>query len=198
MQGPRRELHLFFATENSRAVVLYRAKNGLFRLITWETKEDSFEPGQWLKSTIDVSKCALSPDGRHFSFFALSKDAKDWYQAISKPPFFTAVELFSGLTPIGCGAHFLNRDTISLRSASSKTARAKLPCGLMLELRPSETPLVCAHSKGQIADAFERYHSDGAKLYRKTASGNTLIKDFGNMQFESIKAPYEGVQRRNP
>jgi len=195
MQGPRRELHLFFAAENSRAVILYRAKNGLFRLIAWETKDDTFEPGQWLKSTIDVSECALSPDGRHFTFFALSKDAKDWYQAISKPPFFTAVELFSGLTPIGCGAYFPDRDTISLRSISSKTARAELPCGLMLELRSSEAPLVCAHSKGQPADALERYHSDGAKLYCKTASGSQLLKDFSDMEFEEIVAPYQGVRR---
>jgi len=66
MKEPRRELHLFFATENSTAVILYRAKSQLFRLISWKSRSNEFKLGQWIKAQVHPPGCALSPDGRHF------------------------------------------------------------------------------------------------------------------------------------
>ena len=91
-------LHLFFARDNDRAVILRQGPSRTFRMILWYRDGDIFEDGQWLKHKVYAERCDLSPDGRHFIFFALNGDwggrAQGAYTAISRPPWFTALALF--------------------------------------------------------------------------------------------------------
>lgn len=220
MEAPPRELHLFFAAENSRAVILYRAKSDLHRLIAWDTKKDIFEPGQWLKARVYASESALSPDGKHFLYSALdgrwAGPTSGCYVAVSKPPHFTAIEFFPVMDTYGVGGFFINNQKISLRCFATESGVSTLSSGLQLDrsskhwehLRTADdwevTPtkeigrlrLMTAARNGQDPELAAGYHCEGAKLFRKTASGNHLLKDFGDMGFEAIKAPYQGVQRR--
>jgi len=88
-------LHLFFARDNDRAVILRQGPSDVFRLILWHRDSDRFEDGQWLKHKVYTDRCDLSPDGRHFLYFALDgkwgSAARGSYTAISRPPFFTAL-----------------------------------------------------------------------------------------------------------
>jgi hypothetical protein len=57
--------------------------------------EPSFTPGSWLRATVYPQRCALSPDGRWLSYFALGGPAR-WsaggaYLAVSRLPWATAL-----------------------------------------------------------------------------------------------------------
>ena len=83
-------LHLFFATENDRAVILRQGPSKQYRMILWDRGTDTFEDGQWIKQRIYLDWCDLSPDGEHFIYFTLSGKWSDKsegaYSVISKPP----------------------------------------------------------------------------------------------------------------
>ncbi len=94
-------LHLFFARDNDRAVILRQGPSKQFRMILWHRDTDTFEDGQWVKQKVYVERCDLSPDGAHFIYFMLDgrwdNPGKGSYTAISQPPYWTALALF----PIG-------------------------------------------------------------------------------------------------
>lgn len=216
-QEPRRELHLFFASENSSAVILFRTRNSLYRLIGWDTETDKFDPGQWIKSRIFEDECALSPDGKHFLYSGMQKNSSDVFAAISTPPYFTAVAFFSESVKHDLCGFFVDNATVAFRNTNFGSDGETLACGLNIDhsrdywrhLRtPSEwektqndeierIKLMSDRRIGQPADMIDRYRCDGAKLYRKMASGDQLLKDFSDMEFEAIKAPYQGVPPDN-
>lgn len=105
-------LHLFFARDNDRAVILRQGPSRQFRMILWHRDSDRFEDGQWLKHKVYVERCDLSPDGRHFLYFALNGDwrgeSKGAYTAISRPPWFSALALFPQGDTWGGGGRFLD------------------------------------------------------------------------------------------
>lgn len=216
-QQPRQELHLFFSTEFSDAVILYRASNSLYRLIHWQTNGDIFTFGQWIKTRIYESDCALSPDGRHFLYGGMTKNSSDPFMAISRPPYFTALEYFPNLISYSCGGFFVDNTTISLLDSADDQGIETLRSGFRLDrskgpwlhLRPQSewqnTPeqeitrlrKMDSERRGKPSVLSNCYHCEGAKLFRKTADGNKLIGDFGGMQFESIPAPYSGIESKS-
>ncbi|WP_282021666.1 hypothetical protein [Ruegeria faecimaris] len=213
-QTPRQELHLFFSTESSDAVILFRASNSLYRLIHWQTKGDKFTFGQWIKTRIYGSDCALSPDGRHFLYGGMQKNSAYPFMAISRPPYFTALEYFPYQVTYSCGGFFVDNTTVSLLGAANDQGIEALRSGFKLDrskkpwlhLRPrsewektSEQEItrlrkMDGERRGRPSVLLNCYYCEGAKLFRKTADGNKLIGDFGDMQFENISAPYRGIE----
>ena len=62
LQRPyRTRTWVLFARDAPVAVVLRRGPKRVHRLIRWNLATDTFEPGQWMASGIDLSD--LSPDG---------------------------------------------------------------------------------------------------------------------------------------
>ncbi|MEL7116668.1 MAG: hypothetical protein AAGP08_13980, partial [Pseudomonadota bacterium] len=92
---PQIKLFLVFARESERTVILRQGPSKTYRMILWDRKTDRFEDGQWLKSKVYPERCALSPDGQHFIYFALDgrwdERTGGSYTAISRPPYFTAL-----------------------------------------------------------------------------------------------------------
>lgn len=211
MDEPRRELHLFFAAENSSAVVLYRARNSLYRLISWDTNGDKFVLGQWVKTRVFETACALSPDGKYFIYSAMQRGTPDVFTALSIVPFFTALEFRTGLLALEAGGYFLDRETLTFHHTMSDAGVFDLNCGLKQDTRrqywfhsmnrkysgisyEAQTALrdEVEQKRGKIPSLLDCYACDGAKLYRKTTEGLTLLLDCSSMQFEAIKAPYVG------
>jgi hypothetical protein len=65
-------------------------------LALWHTDTDQFDEGQWLKARIYERRCDLSPDGKLLTYFAANhKQPYYSWTAISKPPFLTALALWS-------------------------------------------------------------------------------------------------------
>jgi len=64
----RTRTSVLFAVEAPRAVVLRSGPRTHYRLVVWNTQDDTFEPGQWLKGNVRL--CDLSPKGTVLIYFA--------------------------------------------------------------------------------------------------------------------------------
>lgn len=92
-------LHVLFASHASTAVVVRRGPSRHTALVGWDRNGDRFTLGQWLHGRIYERRCDLSPDGKHFLYFAMngrwSSAAKGAWSAISRAPYLKAVALFA-------------------------------------------------------------------------------------------------------
>lgn len=99
-----------FAKEAPVAVIFRTGPRKIIvQTIKWNTADDTFEPGQWLKGSIESA--SLSPDGRYLIYHAHDYRKgrtkgdywkQDWL-GISKPPYLTALALwFNGPWSGGC------------------------------------------------------------------------------------------------
>lgn len=117
-------LYIVMAREAPRAVILRRGPSNWVRVILWHTDTDTFEGGQWLRGRIYGERCALSPDGTLFLYFAAQHQKYgDGYlgtwTALSKPPYLTALALWPlGHTWSGGGV-FIDNKSICLSNCGS-------------------------------------------------------------------------------
>lgn len=224
--APMIRLHLFFAAENDRAVILRQGPAKHCRMILWHRDNDRFEDGQWLLHKVYVERCDLSPDGQHFLFFALDarwqSEAKGSYTAISRPPYWTALALYPQGDSWGGGGCFVDnahvfasggQDIIGRVEGVSRVEFGKVTkdCRTGLRLQSgTRAPIDRAATKRLLADpvpealpemyrrlpvprlhALDRYDTVGGKLYRRHGMELELIRDFTDMAFEPIRAPYD-------
>ncbi|MCV2874059.1 hypothetical protein OEZ71_17315 [Defluviimonas sp. WL0050] len=212
-QEPVVRLHLYFARDNDRAVILRQGPSKQFRLILWHRDTDRFEDGQWLKHKVYPERCDLSPDGRHFLYFALNGDwsgqSEGAYSALSRPPYFTALALFPEGSTWGGGGRFLDNvhyvavggtDVIGrdegLVRLYQRTADKDCPTGLRTV---DGCPAKIGKAKAERAflrelppdPALSLYDTLGGRLYRRRGAELELIRDFTDMAFEPIRAPYD-------
>lgn len=212
--APTLRLHLFFARDAETAVILRQGPSEVFRMILWNVAKDTFEEGQWVKHKVYVDSCDLSPDGRHFLYFALDgkwgSKAKGSFTAISRPPFFTALALYPVGDTWSGGGVFVDNETIVADGAKDIIGRAeglrrytrswnaaeqrfvyKTHTGHQVTLRKLDDPATPYASKPNAARSHPDYETEGAKLYRLRAGERHLIRDFTDMAFEPIRAPYD-------
>ena len=207
-------LHLFFATENDRAVILRQGPSKQYRMILWDRGTDTFEDGQWIKQRIYLDWCDLSPDGEHFIYFTLSgkwsDESEGAYTVISKPPYFTALHLFPEGSTWGGGGRFIDNirfiatggeDILKRGTGLSRLRQIaptkENPAGLQTWKRA----VAKVHGKAKERAlsrlspsthiALDRYDTMGGKLYRRHGDDLELIRDFTEMAFEPIRAPYD-------
>jgi hypothetical protein len=109
------------------------------QLISWNTDTDEFIEGQWLKGRVYERRCDLSPSGKLFCYFAAKwKGPIDTWTAISKPPFFTALALWSKGDAWGGGGLFESDHVVLLNHPENQTT---LRNGLHLAPRMTVKPL---------------------------------------------------------
>lgn len=211
--APVIRLHLFFARDNDRAVILRQGPSEVFRLILWHRDSDRFEDGQWLKHKVYVERCDLSPDGRHFIYFTLdghwSGPAEGAYTVVSRPPYFTALALFPEGDTWGGGGAFLDNTLFVADGGDDIIGRAAGLVRLYRTQPDAACPTGLRHADGtcirmgraKSARAFQRppprdpaldlYDTQGGCLYRRRGMELELIRDFTDMAFEPIRAPYD-------
>ncbi|NNE80372.1 MAG: hypothetical protein HKN18_08885 [Silicimonas sp.] len=230
--APVIRLHLFFATENDRALILRQGPSKQFRMILWHRDTNTFEDGQWIKSKVYVDRCSLSPDGRHFLYFLLDgrwrSAAEGSFTALSRPPYWTALSLFpEGSTWAGGGvfidnthyfayggADIIGRDEGLSRVSFGEpekgcTTGIRLMTGgrapldraatkrLLAEPRPKDAWEQFARLAVPEGDARDRYDTLGGKLYHRRGQDLELIRDFTDMEFEPMRAPYDWRDEAN-
>lgn len=208
-------LHLFFARDNDLAVILRQGPSEVFRMILWDRSDDSFTDGQWVKHKVYVERCSLSADARHFLYFMLDgkwdSAGRGSYTAISRPPYFTALALFPQGDTWGGGGEFLDarhyrvytsgKDIIGRADDVRQVFDGKVAkdCQTGLRLangkpapldKPAREALLGRVEVPQ-ANPLDAYDTQGGCLYRRQGGELTLIRDFTDMQFEAIRAPYD-------
>lgn len=92
-------LHVLLARDSSKAVVIRRGPSKKVCTIGWNRDDDSFTVGQWLSGRIYERRSDLSPDGRHFIYFAMNgrwqSEVKGSWTAISRAPYLKAIGLWA-------------------------------------------------------------------------------------------------------
>jgi hypothetical protein len=108
-------LYAILARKSPEAVVFRRGPSDKVLLVRWNTQNDSFEIGQWLRGRIYERRCDLSPQGRLLLYFAANyrEPYRSW-SALSQPPFLKALALWPKGDGWGGGGHFLSRTEIAL------------------------------------------------------------------------------------
>ena len=108
-------VYALLARASPRAVVFRRGPSKQVLLLGWNTANDEFEQGQWLKGRIYERRCDLSPDGRLLLYFAASyREPYFSWSAVSRPPYLTALALWPKGDAWGGGGHFENDTCIAL------------------------------------------------------------------------------------
>ncbi len=97
-------LTVFLAREAATGVILRRGPKDWAQLVHWDRATDTFLPGQWFRGRVYERRCDLSPDGRLFVYFAAKHGRSadpdgigEAWTAISRPPYFTALALWTNL-----------------------------------------------------------------------------------------------------
>ena len=92
IQFPAR-IHVLLASQAPVGLVIRRGPSKRVATMLWDRTRDEFQMGQWLKGRIYERQCDLSPNGKHFLYFA-RKNGDAW-SAISRAPFLKAISMYS-------------------------------------------------------------------------------------------------------
>lgn len=91
-------LHVLLARDAKVGLVIRRGPSKSVCTVLWNRKRNTFELGQWLRGRIYERRSDLSPDGKHFIYFAMNgrweSETKGSWSAISRVPYLKAISLF--------------------------------------------------------------------------------------------------------
>jgi len=91
-------IHVLLASDAPVGLVIRRGPSRCVATLLWNRKTDEFQMGQWLKGRIYERRSDLSPDGKHFLYFAMNgkwkSEASGAWTAISLAPYLKAIALF--------------------------------------------------------------------------------------------------------
>jgi hypothetical protein len=130
-------LHVLLAAKAPVGLVIRRGPSKQYCTLLWNRKNDTFTLGQWLKGRIYEHRCDLSPDGKHFLYFAMdarpSRKGPRCWTAISRAPYLRAIALYGDEETWLGGGCFLGEKLYSVNGGaffhtlreSSKLVRKK-------------------------------------------------------------------------
>lgn len=91
-------VHPILARKANTAVIIRRGPSKAVCTMLWDRRNDTFKLGQWLRGRIYERRCDLSPDGKHFIYFAMNGKwdgpVKGSWTAISRAPYLKALALW--------------------------------------------------------------------------------------------------------
>jgi hypothetical protein len=111
------------AREAPIGVIFRRGPTRHEQLILWDTRNDTFTPGQWFKGRIYRESADLSPNGELLVYVARKmnhrtiedRDVGPVWRAVSKPPYFTALALWPMLDIyLDSGGWFIDNQTLAV------------------------------------------------------------------------------------
>jgi hypothetical protein len=92
-------LHVLLARDAKVGLVIRRGPSKSVCTVVWNRERNTFKLGQWLRGRIYERRCDLSPNGKHFIYFATNgrwdSETKGAWTAISRVPYLKAVNLFA-------------------------------------------------------------------------------------------------------
>jgi hypothetical protein len=189
-------LFCILARDAPMGVILRRGPSEWVRLISWNTRTDRIDRGQWLHAHIYARRCDLSPDGRLMIYFC--RDGRTGignYTAISKPPWFTALALWPQDHTWRGGGLFLTNTTVFLNQVGQCQPLAdKQPRGLKIVYEQSYGP---PGNSEDLGIYFPRLIRDGWEFIEHHQEGTTTVhtwsREHSSEPYRLIKNAYAGV-----
>ena len=136
-------LKFLLASDAPVGVVLRRGPTKLVRLVMWDRRDDTLQPGQWFKGKIYADYSDISPDGRHMIYLAMAglawavPETGGSWTAISILPSLTAVALWGQGGDTRGGGMFISNDCFWLYD-SANTYLIRDNSGLHRETYPPD------------------------------------------------------------
>lgn len=129
MTLPPARLHVFLAASAPVGLVLRRGPGRWVATLLWDRDTDQFALGQWFHGRIYEDKCDLSPDGRHFVYYAAKKG---WHSctAVSRVPYLTAVAFKPEVGTCGSGGYFTDATSVWMGNCGTEVTAQLSRAGL--------------------------------------------------------------------
>jgi hypothetical protein len=192
------KLFVILARREATAVILRRGPSAWYHVIQWDTRQDSFVHGAWIKGRIYEDKCDVSPDGRLLLYFVhqgsrANTRFTDSWTAISRVPWLQALTIWPQGTTYGGGGRFIDDSAIALRGVLDSPLSDFPLRGIRVV--DAETPVQRPTVDIPGADWCGRDHDDriiysrGGHLYRRVEERDILIADFTQLRPTPQAAP---------
>ncbi len=195
-------MFVIVASEADEAVIFRKGPADWCHIIRWNTADDSFHRGAWIKGRVYAERCDLSPNGKLLLYFAFQGSRrgasyKRSYSAISRSPWLKALLLWPEGDTWGGGGRFTSNSHVVLRSGG-------------LEKHPDHADPLITFSRGdaewhrstQEVPESEWSGRDRAgciifakdgKIFRRNGSGKDVaLIDLCGLEPDPVPAP-EGV-----
>lgn len=200
-QTPAR-LFVFLAREAHVGVILQRGPSDWVQMIHWDTKNDVFTPGQWMKGHFWVRRSGISPDGQ-LLIYAVALPYKKIHNpnhppnpeygagwtAVSKPPYFTALALWPHNVN---GGFFVDNRTIYVTSWTTHPNHE--PQGLKLVPNAIETDWFTINGWIKLLDPYNDFMMKGDQAYIRLSKIVTWRKDVDDFSYSLVvKEGYGGM-----
>jgi len=117
---PPPRLFVIAASAADEAVIFRKGPADWCHIVRWNTADDSFHAGAWIKARVYAERCDLSPNGKLLLYFALQGNRHGTsyagsYTAISRSPWLKALVLWPQGDTWGGGGRFQRNDHVVLR-----------------------------------------------------------------------------------
>ena len=167
-----------------------RGPSAWSHIVAWNTAKDTFEHGAWFRGRIYEDRCAVSPDGELFLYFALkgslwNTDYRGTWTAVSRLPWLHALALWPAGDTWGGGGWFADDRSVVLQTGTTEAHANHSAHGLSVSLgrrlHSTPSPTVpdaqwtgCDHSG---ATVFTRE----GKLFRSNGNHPSELADFNGL-----------------
>ena len=182
--APPARLHAVLARAAPVGVVLRRGPSRWVQCIRWDTRKDTFAPGQWFHGRIYEDRCELSPDGELLVYFAGKQTARSrqggydgTWTAVSKPPYLTALALWPQGDTWEGGGYFLDARTLELHS-EREPHPDHLPPPALRVVRPAGNIVlarITGERQGWTLEGDARYAGRPVSWTKREQAGDSLL-----------------------
>lgn len=184
-------LHVILARNGRIGIIIRRGPSKSVCTILWERKTDTFKLGQWLRGRIYERRSDLSPDGKHFIYFAMNgkweSETKGAWTAISKAPYLKAVSLFAKGDCWNGGGLFTTANNIWLNDGYGHTTLkefSKFQRDLGFKPTYHHGECLGVYYPRLIRDGWtcRKHESDEVDIFEKDLSGGWILRKTAHAQ----------------
>jgi hypothetical protein len=196
--SPSPRLFVLFAAAADQAVIFRRGPSGWYHLVQWDTAQDKFDHGAWLRGRLYEEKCDLSPDGCLLLYF-VHQGRKgrtaytDSWTGVSRSPWLAALGLWPSGTTYGGGGRFTGCRRVVLRQMARPPHPDHPGDGLHVEFGDAPTHVAHAQrSDWQWSGRDQKGHLVFAQegcLFRRKRNSDELLIDLRNLTPSPEAAP---------
>jgi hypothetical protein len=169
-------LHVLLARDAKVGLVIRRGPSKSVCTVMWNRERNTFKLGQWLRGRIYERRSDLSPDGKHFIYFAMNgrseTETKGAWTAISRVPCLKAVALYAKGDCWHGGGLFLSNHEFWLNDGYGHTELKK-----SRELRRNLNGHPKDYFGGEcLTIYYNRLQRDGWVMHKEEYQGATLFE----------------------
>lgn len=197
---PSPRLFVIFAKEAHVAAIFARRPTHWFHVIRWDTSNDTFESGAWIRGRLYPERCDLSPDGELLVYFAHQGRRRrtsytSAWTGVSRMPWLHALGLWPQGHTWGGGGYFVANRCVSLATGRQYIAHPDhIPHGLDVfygggEHQSSSNEVAGAEWSGRDQNKRLVFTANGKLYWQRDDQTVQVLADFNGDKPDPREAP---------